>query len=216
MQAGVFEVHTHVLPEGRGEWSDLFIQAGIRWMFTHTEAFEIMTRVPRGHLSAKALTVRSGMSYEFTADHPYQFKGENVAVDIYSLRLQDWAAHGPELEETGRWLHQRFAEEGERLGLVGEWQGPAKAEGVRWGPLHDDMPSHNRYVGLAYHMAAGGNPARGVLMYNRWALISHRPRNLLCRLVSVDPPTIWFDHTTLTLLPDGDVQMSLQIERKVA
>ena len=169
----------------------------------------MLTRVPEGHLAAKAATVRAGMTYEFTPDRPYRFRGEDRQVHVWSMRLQDWAAKAPEMEETGRWLHQRFAEEGERLGLTGEWRGPARDEGLRWGPLHDDMPSHNRYVGLVYHMGLGLNPARGVALYNRWALASHRPAGMLARLVSADPPTVWFDYTTLTLRPDGDIEMAI-------
>ena len=209
---GVYEVHTQILPNGRGDWALRFVQAGFRWMFTRTDAFEILTRVPAGHLAAKALAVASGFSFEFTADRRYRFRGKDVLVDVYSTQLQDWAARAPELEDTGRWLHSRFAEEGERIGLTGEWRGPAKERGVKWGPLHGDMPSHNRYVGLTYHMALGGNAARGVAMYNRWALASHRPVHLLSKLLSVQPPVVWFDHTELRLSPDGDVELSLEKE----
>ena len=214
LMSGVFEAHTQILPEGRGEWALSFVQAGLRWMFTRTEAYDILTRVPDGHLSAKALAVKTGFRYEFTSDHPYQFNGRTVSSDVYSIRLQDWAATAPELVEAGEWLHQRFAKEGDRLGLIDGSHGAAQAAGVRWQPMHDDMPSHNRYVGLTYHMGIGGNLARGVMMYNRWALISHRPAHLLARIVSEN--TVWFDHTTVELLPDGDIRMSLQIEKRAA
>ena len=206
---GVFEAHTQILPSGRGEWANAFVQAGLRWMFCRTDAFDIFTRVPEGHLPAKALAVVNGFSYEFTADRPYRFLGKDAPVHTYSMRLQDWAAKAPEMEETGRWLHTRFAEEGERIGLLG---GGSNDRGLRWGPLHEDMPSHNRYVGLAYHMAYGGNVARGAALYNRWALASHRPVHLLARMLADSPPRIWFDHTELRLLPDGDVALSLEQE----
>lgn len=209
---GIYEVHTHVLPAGRGAWTDQFIQAGIRWMFTHTDAFEILTRVPKGHLSALATTVRAGMRYEFTSDFPYKFLGKDSKVDVYSFRLQDWAAVAPELEETGRWLHQRFDEEGLRLGLLGEWRGPARTENVRWSPVHDDMPAHNRYVGLVYHMALGGQVQKGVSMYNRWAKVCHRPSEFYAHTVSVNPPIVWFDHTEMALTEDGDIVLSLKLK----
>ena len=212
LMPGVLEVHTQVLPEGRGEWTDAFIQAGIRWVFTHTEAFEIVTRVPEGHLAAKATTIRSGMTYEFTPDSPYLFRGRLRPVHVYSIRLQEWASRAPEMEDTGAWLHERFAEEGERLGLVGEPRGEALERGIKWGELHEEKPSHNRYVGLAYHMALGGNAGRGVALYNRWALASHRPKHMQSRLLSTDPVCIWFDHTELTLLSDGDIRLSLERE----
>jgi len=87
LMPGVLEVHTQVLPDGRGEWTDSFIQAGIRWIFTNTDAFEIVTRVPEGHLPAKATTIRSGMTYEFTPDAPYLFRGRLRPVHIYSIGL---------------------------------------------------------------------------------------------------------------------------------
>ncbi len=209
---GVFEVHTHVLPEGRGEWTDGFIQAGIRWLFSHTEAYEIVTRVPERHLPAKATTLRSGMTYEFTPDHDYVFRGKPGPVHVYSIRIQDWAARAPELEETGRWLHHRFAEEGTRLGLLGGGDGPAKERGWTWDALHADMPSHNRYVGATYHLALGGQALKGVNLYNRWALSSHRPTEFLAR--ALPDNRVWFDHTELELLPDGDIRLELETETR--
>jgi len=210
---GIWEVHTQVLPEGRGAWTRDFIQAGIRWLFTKTNAVEVLTRVPDQHSAARVAAIQAGMRYEFTPDRLYRFRGEEAPVHVYSMRLLDWAAKAPEMEETGRWLHSRFAEEGERLGLhTGE--GEARAAGVRWGPLHEDMPSHNRYVGLAYHSAMGKNAARGVLLYNRWAMASHRSPHMLARLVSEDPPTLWFDHTTIQLQPDGDIRMAVSVKKE--
>lgn len=205
---GVFEVHTQVLPEARGDWAKHFVFAGTHWMFTHTDAFEIVTRVPAGNAGARALALLAGMRKEFSGDHPMRYLDQDVPFDVYSFRLQDWAAHAPGLVETGHWLHHRFHEEERRLGLI---EGTPEAEeathGLKITP-HADMAGHNRYVGLVYHMSRGGQLAKGVNMYNRWALASHRPVDRLVKLISTEPPVVRFDASDIELLPDGDIRMS--------
>src|SRR6266481_7406635 len=51
---GVYEVHTQVERAGRGEWTNALTAACARWMFTRTDCYEILTRVPHGHEPARA------------------------------------------------------------------------------------------------------------------------------------------------------------------
>jgi hypothetical protein len=77
-------------------------------------------------------------------------------------------------------------EEAERLGIV---ETP-----------HDDDENHNRYVGATLEMVYGGQYAKAVAFYNRWALISRHPT---IALVSSDPPAIRFDIGILKLVENG-------------
>src|SRR5215469_10096412 len=116
-QPGIYEVHTQVLPGGRGAWTAAMTKAAVHWMFTETPAFEIVTRVPRGHIAAKAAAQRRGMVFEFTRDDHCRFRGTNVPVDIYSLTIQDWIRTADECEARGRWFHARLAQEARRIGI---------------------------------------------------------------------------------------------------
>jgi len=188
-QPGIYEVHTQVLSEGRGRWALDFVRAGASWMFTHTDAYEIMTRVSHGHVAAKALTLRAGMKYEFTRDDGPSFKGSNPPCDIYSFRIQDWVQSASGLVESGQHLHERIHAEAERLGIPTE--------------LHGDDENHNRYAGAALEMVRGGQIKKAVLFYNRWAFAARHP---LIGLVSEDPPVIRFDIGLMTLR-DGQIEM---------
>ena len=188
-QPGIYEVHTQVLPSGRGAWALDFVRAGASWMFTHTDAYEIMTRVSHGHVAAKALTLAAGMKYEFTRDDGPSFKGKNPPCDIYSYRIQDWVQHASGLVEKGQYLHERIQSEAVRLGVTTE--------------LHADDENHNRYAGAALEMAMAGKLRKAVLFYNRWAFAARHP---LIGLVSETPPVIRFDIGLMTIR-DGEIEV---------
>lgn len=194
LQPGLYEVHTQALPEGRGRWVLDFVRAGMHWMFVNTDAVEIMTRVPRSHAAAKAVTLAAGMRYEFSRDPGVKFRGVVQPVDIYSIRIQDWISTHPEaLADRGEWLHQRMLQEARRLGVSD--------------PPHDDDDSHNVYVGATYEMAAAGQMRKAVIFYNRWAIAA---RQKTIALVSEDPPAIRMD-LGIMRFRDGDVEVVREI-----
>ena len=182
VQSGLYEVHTQVLPEGRGEWALAFVRAGARWMFTHTDAYEIMTRVSHGNIGAKALTIAAGMRHEFTRDDGPSFRGTNPPCDIYSYRIQDWVQRAAGLVESGEYLHAQIQEGARRLNLPTE--------------LHGEDENHNRYAGAAVEMVLGGQTRKAVFFYNRWAFAARHP---LIAMVSDQPPVIRFDIGLMTL-----------------
>lgn len=182
----MYEVHTQVLPEGRGAWVKDFLRAVRHYIFTRTDAVEVVTRVPLGHAGAKYAAKYVGMKHEFTRPDGCRFKGEIIPVEIYSERIQDWAAEAPYLVEKGEWLHEKMREEGKRLGLK---EAP-----------HEDDENHNRYVGATLEMVYGGQYNKAVAFYNRWALVSRHPT---ISLVSTEPPAIRFDVGVLKLTSDG-------------
>lgn len=190
VQAGLYEVHTQVLPEGRGKWALDFVRAGMHWMFTHTDAVEITTRVPRSHRAAKVLTGAAGMTFEFERADGVRFRGEDVPVDVYSIRIQDWAKVAADvLMERGQWLHWRMAQEAKRLGIIAT--------------AHEDDDNHNIYAGVTYEMAAAGQIRKAVIWYNRWAFAARHP---LIALVSELPPVIRMDIGLMTIR-NGDIEV---------
>jgi hypothetical protein len=179
---GVYECHTQVLPEGRGQWTRQLTEACMRTMFTRTDAYEIVTRVPTPHVAAKAATVAQGMTYEFTRENGVIFRDRVCDVDIYSLRIQEWVARAPGLIEVGAWLHGRMEAEAKRLGITV--------------PPHADDENHNRYVGAAALMAFGGAGVKAVMTYNRWSTLARHMRDgeiSRVSLVSAAPVVIRID-----------------------
>jgi hypothetical protein len=190
---GFYEVHTQVLPAGRGAWAARMIQSSFRWMFCRTDAIEILTRVPVAHRAAKMATLRSGAEYEWTRPKECRFQGKLDDVEIFSISLQRWVGQDDGLAEIGAWFHQRMQDEAKRLGIET--------------PAHEDDPNHNRYVGAAYLMFRGGQAPKGTAFYNRWALIS---RHAPIQLLSLNPPGVRMDVGILTLKEDGDISIERQ------
>lgn len=188
---GVYEAHTQVLPEGRGEWTDNLTHSCIHWMFTKTDCYELITRVPRPHTRAKAAAIRSGGKYEFSRDDGCLFLGKIVPVDLYTIRIQDWCVGGQFLETIGSKFHEKLHAEAARFEIRE--------------PAHDDDSNHNYVVGAVYEMMKHGQLMKGVNIYNRWAIIS---RHTPITLVSVEPPTIKMDIGFLKMI-NNDIELSI-------
>jgi len=187
---GVYEVHTQVLPEGRGKWSLDFVRAGSDWMFTRTDCYDILTRVPMGHVAARALALAAGMMPEFQRPDGCKFLGETRPVEIMSFRVQDWMRQAPGLVELGMWFHAELQREAARLDVQE--------------PAHTDDENHNRYAGAALAMIIAGQLKKGVALYNRWAVVS---RHKVISIVEENPPVIRFDLGLLRFV-EGRIQVS--------
>jgi len=184
MLDGVYEVHTQILPEGRGKWALDFVRAGSAYMFLKTNAYEIVTRVAEGNVAAKALTLAAGMRFDFR-------RTEGKTVDLYSFRIQDWVLLGRGLEEVGAAFHAALTAEMERIGVEVE--------------PHEPDPNHNRFVGAAYTLITSGFAAKGVTLYNRWAFMTRHP---FISIVQHEPLTIKIDVGLLRLGEHG-MELSL-------
>jgi len=185
LQPGVYEVHTQVLRHARGRWTRALTQACAEWMFTRTPAYEIVTRVPKLHIPARAAALAQGMRYEFTRPMECRFHGTVMDVDIHSFRIQDWAPTAPGMEAIGERFHDQLHAEADRLGIHA--------------PAHADDPNHNQYVGICLAMARAGQVHKAVDFYNRWAVVS---RHATISCVSVSPIVVQFDIGRLLLRGD--------------
>lgn len=182
---GSYEFHTMILPEGRGEWAYAFAQAGARYMFCATDAIELLTRIPRGHFAAAALTQKMMFRHQFTTPAECRFRGKLVECSIFGLTLQDWASFAPGFHDRGSEVHA--------------WLN-ARCKGEPHPPDRD----HNQVVGIAMTMAEMGQPQKAVTWFNRWAYAArHDP----IELVSTDPLCIRFDAGELRM---KDGQLAIQ------
>lgn len=184
-QPGLYEAHTQVTPEGRGAWALAMVRAALFWMFTRTDAIEIMTKCPKGNLGARALARAVGGTKEFTARKGWVVDLDPVDADVFGLTLQAWARTADGLVQRGVWFHALLEAEFARHG---------KAE-----PPHEEDEDHNRAVGMAAEMMLGGQIGKALVFYGRAAsLAGYGP----IKLTSMNPLTIDIG-TALLIVRDG-------------
>ena len=172
-QPGLYECHTMTLPQGRGHWTLRFVQSCLFWIFTHTEAVEIMTRVPKGNLPALALVRAIKGVYEFTNRRGWVMDNDPVPAEIYSMHVQNWIRDADGLRERGEWFHAKLKQELSKFGQVADQLAPD--------------PQQDRHVGAACEMIFGGQPHKGVVFFNRFAAMNDlQPATL----VSVNPTSV--------------------------
>ena len=155
-QPGTYGFHTAVVPEGRGRWAMRMFIDGLRWMFTRTDAVELMTHRPAGNLAALTALKRSGASHELTTRPLWPINGILVKMDVYAFRIQEWAKSVPGMTAVGRDFHET---------LERKTAGTGKFN-------HEDDDLHDRYVGIAIEMIRNGQTSKGVGFYNRWAAMA--------------------------------------------
>jgi hypothetical protein len=188
LMPALYEAHTAVLPEYRGEWTNQLTEAAVNHMFLATDAYEIVTRVPKGHIGARTAAVTRGTRYEMTRENECVFMDRRCDVHLYSFRLQDWIVTADFLEEMGERFHDALHAEADRLGIQDK--------------AHAPDPNHNKYVGAAIAMARNGQARKAAIFYNRWAVMCrHQP---IALLEIESHPVIRIDHgLTMKILPDS-------------
>lgn len=173
LETGIYEFHTAVLPEYQGKWARQFFKAGLDWMFTHTNAVELLTKCPVNNPASRMACALTKFQYCWTTGPIYSSGGIKVACDIMSMTIQNWATSSDILLEKGQRFHMELEEQYAALG-----DKPA---------LHEESMEHDRYVGAAVLMIENGFPLKAVSFYNRWALMSsYQPISV----VSLDPLVI--------------------------
>lgn len=165
---GLMEIHSQVLPDGRGPWALQFAQQCVEWLFCRTRATEVFTRVPEGNVGAMALARACGAKPEQRVIQ--SLSGEPIAVEIYGGRIQDWIRTANSLVQRGKDFHAKLEEKASAAGMK-----------INHHP-QDDW--HDRHVGAAAGMILGGQPIKGVLYFNRWAAMAMAPP---ISIVSRDP-----------------------------
>jgi len=192
-QAGVYEFHTSVLPEGRGEWMVAGSREAFSYMFTQTDAFELMTKCPHGNLPAKVGAKVVGCSPRFTTRALWPHDGGLVPIDVFSIMIQEWVKNADRLVESGKSFHLSLDLEYTRLGKAIE--------------THDDDDVHDRYVGATIEMIRGGQVAKAINFYNRWACMSNYKQ---IKIASTNPIIIDIDEAKLRITNNNFEVMTCQ------
>lgn len=181
--SGTFEIHTQVLPSGRGAWALEMAHAAVDWLFCRTGAVEVFTRVPEGNVGAMALARACGAKPEQKVTQI--LSGVETVVEIYGGRIQDWLKIAPGLVERGKRFHEMLKERAEAAGVKIDH--------------HPEDAWHDRHVGAAAGMILGGQAYKGCFFFNRWAAMAIAPP---VKLLSLDPVVI--DITDCRIAVTGD------------
>lgn len=158
LQSGLYEAHSQCLPEGRGAWMVRCTAACLHWLFTHTDACEVVSKCPEGNLAAKGLARAVHLVYQFTNPQGWIADDKPIPADVYGLTIQRWMRSAPGLVERGQQFHRRLESEFARHGVA---ERP-----------HPNDVNHDRYVGMACEMIFAGQPQKAVMFYNRFATMA--------------------------------------------
>lgn len=155
LEPGLFEAHTQFVPTDRGPAAVQAVKDALRFMFTRTDAVEIVTKVPEGNKGALGLVRAIHGQLQFTRENVWPIGNQMVAVGHYALPIMAWAGKADGLAQSGEWFHGKLE--------------AAKAETAGAAPLHDDDLAHDSFVGATVEMIAAGQVAKAMNFYGRWA-----------------------------------------------
>ena len=186
MQPGIYEFHTSVLPEGRGRWMIDGSQEAFYYMFTKTDAFELLTKCPDGNLASKVGAKAVGCLPVFRTRPNWPIDGKLMCVDVYSIIIQNWIKNANGLVESGKWFHNNLEEQYKKLNKSLE--------------IHEEDGTHDRYVGLAAELLRSGHIVKAISLYNRWAFLAGYKQ---INVVSLKPLIIDISDCQLLIKKDG-------------
>jgi hypothetical protein len=143
-QQGLFEAHTQVLKAGRGEWALKMARSALDWMYAHTNAIEIITRVAKGNYAALALAKACGLKPVTVVTNGWETVEGKKDATVLSLSIQDWMNRSDSLAERGAWVKKRW----------------------RDSPIEDA-----RVLGAMFEMMSHGQLAKAAIFLSRWVAI---------------------------------------------
>ncbi len=151
-----YEVHSLFLP--RGKETIHAMRSALDYIFIHSDAQELITKVPDDNPAASGLARLAGFQSSFRSVQPWSAT-VSKPIDVRTLRIESWALRSSVCHDYGTWLHEQFE--------------TVKAEHASTLPAHsEDDAAHLAVAGAATLMIRAGNVAKGVLFYNRWAQLS--------------------------------------------
>lgn len=189
-EPGIYEIHTNFIKPDRERQSQQgpYIRnaclAAYKWLFTRSPAMVLLTRIPAHNRAATVFSPLVGWVKEFERSKVWAtVDGELVDVGFYALRYDDWVRKTPDIKRVGRAFHDRLEAEFARHGKAEE--------------AHADDDWHDLHVGSAVEMIRGGQPEKGVVLYNRWARFAGYG---LLGLVSIEPTVIDIGNALLQMM----------------
>ncbi len=168
LMPGLYEAHSQFLPEGRGRPMFEAAREAIRYLFTHTECTEIVSKVPLANAGAVGLSRWSGFEERFRREGAWTSVNgaPATAVAYVGMTLDAWKKRDPACLHRGQWFHAQLE--------------AAKHAAGSALPVHPEDESHDRAVGASVLRFQAGNPRKAVATYNKWAVfVGYAPIALL-------------------------------------
>lgn len=154
-EVGRYELHTLFSKEGRGRGVLPAFAEAARFMFTATDATEIVTKTADSNRAASIMARRAGFRPTFTRPAAWH---DGSDMTFYGLTLDEWMQRDPTLEAEGHAFHEML-------------EAAKRAKGSEL-PTHPDDPAHDRAAGAACLMAKAANAAKAAWIYSRWACLA--------------------------------------------
>ncbi len=185
LQPGLYVAHTLALPSARGRPMLKLMREGFEYMFTATDAVEIVTTCPDGNEAGARWAEIAGFRETFRREGHFPMAGKLVGASYRSLAYADWVL----MHEPNRKRGQAFHEQ-----LHGA--NPALA-------LHADDLVHDAFVGATILGCQQGNIAKSVSLFNRWAA---QAGYMQTAILSERPPVVDTGDAILGLI-GGELQI---------
>lgn len=155
LMPGVYELHTMFLPEARGRAYFAAAKEALAYMFSRTDALEIITKCPDDNGGARMASAVIGFRERFRREGAWE-TGPGISYQVFSI--DDWFVRDRGCLAEGRAFHTAL--EAAKLA-----QGCTLA-------VHPEDDAHDRAVGAACLMIKGGQAAKAVGFYARWAIFA--------------------------------------------
>jgi hypothetical protein len=172
-EPGVYEIHTQFTERYRGVSAVRSVREMVSWLFLHSPAMELQTKVPDCNPAAQGLVKAINGRFEFERAAAWQGPQGPCGIAYYTLRWSDWLyspwAMGA-LSARGEWFHSRLDE--------------AKRAFLQPPESHLGDVAHDVNVGATIALIFGGQVDKALILYNRWARFAGYAE---VRLISAQP-----------------------------
>jgi hypothetical protein len=172
-QQGIFEVHSQVLPSGRGRWAMEAAQESLHWMFTRTTAIEVITRVAKGNYAALALAKACGMKPVTVIPNGWITLDGPKDATVLGLTIQDWLEKTNTLDARGAWVAKKW----------------------RNAPIGD-----GKALGALFEMMSHGQLAKAAIFTKRWVAITGV--DLKVEPLTFEPPRLQIGNAIVVVRDD--------------
>ncbi len=152
----VYELHTLFLPDSRGKAYFIAAREALRYVFTNTDALEILTKCPDDNPGARMAATMVGFRERFHRDACWNVGSPaECGVSFQALTVDDWMARDKQIAKEGHAFHDTLEAAKKACGSVLA--------------VHPEDEAHDRAVGACVLMVKGGQTQKGVAIYNRWS-----------------------------------------------
>jgi len=152
---GSYELHTLFLAEARGKSYFRAAKEALRWMFTRTDALEVLTKCPDDNPGARMAATLMGFRERFHRDDAW---APGVGISYQVFTLDDWISRDAVIAKEGQAFHEAME--------------AAKAAAGSTLPVHPDDEAHDRVVGACVLMVKAGMTQKAVGVFNRWSVFA--------------------------------------------